>query len=139
MKDIRLATHEELRKVSDCVDIITKYSRIPQIVGTWLDGTPVWRLAFIKQFTEIDIAEKAFSISLPVNDVNNVFITHDVCKIYYTSPCIIDDVPLAYCVHGTRWDLPESLSIEPNTNDGCYGWVEFVTPENNIIKEENLR
>ena len=121
------ALNEKINKI-ETLDI---YSTTPRRIGTWIDGTPIWRVAFQQAFTEADIENMSFTIPVPVKIKEHAFVTDESCKIYYTSPSIVDDIAVApsnYLI----CNISEKLSMKPTTADGFYGWIEFATPYSNM-------
>lgn len=121
------ALNEKINKI-ETLDI---YSTTPRRIGTWIDGTPIWRVAFQQAFTEADIENMSFTIPVPVKNKDHVFVTDESCKIYYTSPSIVDDIAVApsnYLI----CNISEKLPMKPTTADGFYGWIEFATPYSNM-------
>lgn len=119
------------------------YSTTPQRVGTWVDGTPIWRFAFDITFTsdEEDMfrEERAFYPSYPVKDANDIWVVNEcvMLKPLGGSPCIIDDVALNRSMGG--WYLPADFGSLPPKDEsrpmGVIGWIEFVTAEDNLKTE----
>lgn len=112
------------------------YSKTPICVGQWIDGTPIWRWAFLEAWTAEEkntvISDKSFTIKL--NDIvknnNNMFIINDTVKLYASgTPCVIDDT-LCTNTSSTYWDIPDTVTV--SNYDGYYGYIEFVTPKNNL-------
>lgn len=129
---------------------LMEYSSTPVQIGTWVDGTPVWRWAFEYTFTDEDKSSTSgsiFSEKLYYIPYNNFLAKdHPVRLLDYNflltvdsdNPCLIDDVPIGansrYQQSGgfsTSWvvELPES-GLQNFT--GISGWIEFATPESNI-------
>lgn len=71
---------EKLTKVIDDINVSitkqTKFSTIPQKIGEWIDGTPVWKVAFQKEFDEIDREDKSSSVPLPIINPTEVFVVN---------------------------------------------------------------
>ena len=117
----------------------TQYSETPLQIGTWIDGTPVWRLAFEAEVTA-DATDEVL-ITFAASD-NNVRVL--LCKVWLTM--VSED----YGVNNI-----DSYEVDPNgektyysTNSNAgilsivkgtatpenrvYGYIDFVTPESNI-------
>lgn len=107
------------------------YSNNPQRIGTWVDGTPIWRIAVQQDISDLNREDKSISVSFPVQDQTNLFIINEYMRIIYDSDGIVDDHKLS-AIQAGMYDLPSWIST--NTEyDKISGWIEFVTPENNIL------
>lgn len=127
-----------------------QYSTRPQRIGTWIDNTPIWRVAFpyIRMqngVRELRINESSFNIR--VTSVPNLY-THFVndsqkadlminCSINYYSEYerLMTQVPIKqgtaiFCENNAT--LFEDLITFENGFWG--GYIDFVTPESNIKK-----
>lgn len=135
---------------TDTIQNLIEYSSTPVKIGTWVDGTPVWRWAFKYTFTDEDKSSTSgsiFSEKLYYIPYKN-FLAKDypVRLLDYNflltaesdNPNVIDDMPIGansrYQQSGgfsTGWvvELPES---SPQNFTGISGWIEFATPESNI-------
>lgn len=122
----------------EAVQTLVTYDETPQEIGTWINGTPIWRRAFHHAFTAEEISDIKndgdwpLSGVLNVKDFNKVFVLHCSATLaaYEDSPCVIDDIPLI------ANDANLRVTINPNwiVSDipGIYGYIEFVTPADNI-------
>ena len=115
------------------------YSTTPQRIGTWIDGTPVWRLAF-----DAEVAADAtdeITIKYAVDD-DNVRVL--LCKVWLT---IAYDGATANNVDTTELDqinattyynpasAPGTLEIikgNATPQNRVYGYIEYATPESNL-------
>ena len=135
---------------TDTIQNLIEYSSTPVKIGTWVDGTPVWRWAFKYTFTDEDKSSTSgsiFSEKLYYIPYKN-FLAKDypVRLLDYNflltaesdNPNVIDDRPIGansryqqYGGFSTSWvvELPES---GPQNFTGISGWIEFATPESNI-------
>lgn len=119
------------------------YSETPRKIGTWIDGTPVWRMAFKYKFDEIDIKDiendNQFYIvnfvAEKLNTPNGIILNYTVTlAVDIDSPCFIDDITLAIDgTFGGAVKIDKSMwSGNSSANPGIYGYIEFVTPADNI-------
>ena len=115
------------------------YSTTPQRIGTWIDGTPVWRLAF-----EAEVAADATDeilITFAASD-NNVRVL--LCKVWLT---IAYDGATANNIDTTELDQinattyynpasgPGTLEIikgNATPQNRVYGYIDYATPESNL-------
>ena len=115
-------------KINELSKSVSSYSTTPQRIGTWIDGTPIWRMAFQQEFTEQDRIDNSVSIDVPVNDCEAVFVINAWGQMYAGCPCAVDDILLEF-----NSTFTFSGSNFKNTNfDGVYGWIEFASPLSNI-------
>ena len=118
---------------------INKFSTSPAQIGTWIDGTPVWRRAYDITFSSLDrqhVAEDGY-ISLGyfmelVSSQDNAFILECNMQIKMgSSPDMVDDVYMLNDREGSlSYYLPSGLDADDI--GGVYGYIIFVTPENNL-------
>lgn len=115
------------------------YSNTPQRIGTWIDGTPVWRLAF-----DAEVAADAtdeITIKYAVDD-DNVRVL--LCKVWLT---IAYDGATANNIDTTELDqinattyynpssAPGTLEIikgSATPQNRVYGYIDYATPESNL-------
>lgn len=107
-----------------------QYSTSPQRIGTWVDGTPIWRVVIQQSISEQDREDKAIHISLPVKDWTVPFVVNDYMRLIYDTDCAVDDCKLP-AFSGGGYALPSWISVN-TTYDKISGWIEFATPESNI-------
>ena len=106
------------------------YSTTPQRIGTWIDGTPVWRFAFDRDLEEIEKTDGYVSFQSIVGDVvknmNYAFVIHAFASTRPAAePCVIDD-------YSTKID-GNAFNIEGGPDQtGIYGYMDIVTPESNL-------
>lgn len=114
------------------------YDTTPIKVGTWIDGTPIWRWSFDVPLNGLGTgflpSDQAvglidLGISAVVNNYTSIFALNGFCAAQNsTEKNLIDDqVGSMYIMNA--FDFNSSFSP---TFAGFYGWVEFVTPESNI-------
>ena len=104
------------------------YSTTPQRIGTWTDGTPIWRWAFQVSITAEDKSEGAVYIPIPVTSTSDAFVINVFGQAGVDSPCVVDD---RYCQYHSMWfDLPSSVVSGPYNI--LWGWYEFVTDQSNL-------
>lgn len=105
------------------------YSTIPQKIGKWVDGTPIWRIAVKQLLTSDDRKNQSTNITFPVKDTQSIFIVD--YRLYVgieNSPNIVDDRESIMNSLSAEW----SGSLNPNDNYELRGWIEFATLESNI-------
>ena len=112
------------------------YSNTPVRIGTWIDGTPIWRLAFditdISETCDIKIAKSNEGIRI-------------INKVGYTTSNNDDIIDNARVEEfsgdsaGSGWTVNLSaqgtLRIEKIITSGVervYGWIEYATLESNL-------
>jgi len=109
------------------------HTTTPTQIGTWLDGTPIWRVSFDEDYAFTDDVKDSdgyyFNLTtlLNIKDANNYAILD--CKAYARagSPCVIDDVI------GLRMRENVYFNEAGDNYDGVYGYVDFITEESNIV------
>ena len=107
------------------------YSDTPTQIGTWIDGTPVWRVAFDKNFTDDELPGDYITIYPSVKYSGGFVIAASVSLKYSDSPCYIDDYIVT--LESATGGRPVSFK-RPSTGDwhGYYGYIDFVTVESNV-------
>ena len=127
----------------DGVQALTVYNETPQRIGTWINGTPIWRMAFKYKFDEIDIKDIENDnqfyivnfIAEKLNTPNGIILNYMVTlAMDIDSPSFIDDITLAIDgTFGGAVKIDKSMwSGNSSANPGIYGYIEFVTPADNI-------
>ncbi len=110
------------------------YSTTPQRIGTWIDGTPVWRLAFDAEVAPgtPDTVQITFAA-----DGDNVRVLN--CKAWLTMDYNhIDTTELQPYGEGSYYSTNTAngkLEIYKSGNgpeNHAYGYIEYVTPESNL-------
>lgn len=118
------------------------YSETPVLIGSWIDGTPVWRVAVSKSFADLGyVVGQPFSLIIhhflrdELNIIKNT--THDLIIIDYrlmfsndieTAPDYfadnVEEIMIGYRI----------LSGENHIDLAAYvfGWIEFAAPESNF-------
>ena len=106
----------------------SKYSTTPQRIDTWIDGTPIWRIAFQREITEEERTNKTVYIDLPIYDKNYVNVLNAWGQLMAYSPGAVDDEPMRYAN-----DITFTSELIANTAfTGVYGWIEFAAPVSNM-------
>ena len=120
------------------VSDLQTYSTTPVRIGTWIDGTPIWRMAFYEDFreyseSELDVLWSDMSYSVNINQIDNnqTFVLNGHASLFNNGPCAIDDYPCSQ--FNFTFDFPSNARRD--IHNGIYGWVEFVTPESNFKTE----
>lgn len=122
-------TADKVKEIEDGINtakVSQSYNTTPTKVGTWIDGTPIWRWTFKETVDEIDLHYQEKTIMPPLNNTMNYFVINTFAQTYCSSPNIVDDKVVTYTDTG-NYKMSSTLNV-----DGVYGWVEFVTPESNI-------
>lgn len=105
------------------------YSETAQKIGTWIDGTPVWRAVMKGILTPSDISWD-LKIIAPRPGVINLQDVRPICGSLWVSP--ENNLTSAIkCVHksGLVWHMPDET---PDSNWEYWGYIDFVTEESNI-------
>ena len=125
-------TYDYLTGLCDEIECGQSYSQIPVRIGTWIDGTPVWRAAFKVELTESIKSDNCFDV------FSDLAIVHDsdyVALVIGGFACIdngsvVDNNTTVLDAHGEfSWNV-----INPDA-EYITGYIDFVTPADNIIEE----
>lgn len=108
-----------------------KYDTVPQKIGTWIDGTPVWRAVFTESFENFVSSDVYLTVFPPVTNPNYGFVVNAfVVAQQYETPCSADDIVLRPHnedgLYGCNFFVPDYIS---SSFKGYYGYVDFVCPE----------
>ena len=128
------------------------FSKTITRIGTWLDGTPVWRYTFDGFWSDFNI--DAEEIALIIEDGYLSYYSTRIAEYYKSENrvfmlngsmwsktsitknnggCIIDDYMLIPKFGRMEWEWPSSWTASIiNQKDGLYGYIDFVTPYDNI-------
>ncbi len=113
------------------------YSTTPVRIGTWIDGTPIWRKAFEYTFTAEDLSsfkeEKSASVSGIASlggNPNNTAVLGGVCWLRMSGqPCIIDDTQSTH-IYQAYFMFPDLdtgyLNNFAADSSGFYGYVDYM-------------
>ncbi|MBQ7574632.1 MAG: hypothetical protein IJT23_10290 [Clostridia bacterium] len=116
------------------------YLSTPTQVGVWVDGTPIWRATF--SLTDSELLDKnpalwtdrcvVFNDFIEINELMDVkIVTNYAIYASQSEPCIVDSFKLEYDGNiGFVFDD----NIREGVHDVFYGFIEFVTPKNNIME-----
>ncbi|MGN0183356.1 MAG: hypothetical protein ACI4DP_13255 [Candidatus Ornithomonoglobus sp.] len=124
--------------ISEPISVVAQlqqYSTTPQRVGTWIDGTPVWRMAFQRKLTDDEISDMVATVSLPVSNLNNC---KGIVNSYAEAIAYMDDTPVACIIdnnpleHDDAWNAFVLTTYIANNREGIQGWIEFIAPESEI-------
>ena len=125
------------------------YSAQPVRIGTWINGTPIWRVAIpIQQFSRSSACIHSESDNTVYVDIGLLLANHvkntDDCTLInanniigyteyssYTLRTFPDKFTGRICFSYQTPSIYEDLITFENGFFG--GWIEFVTPENNIV------
>lgn len=112
---------------------LREYSETPVQVGTWADGTPVWRVAIDRTITAEDIADASYN---PLDDITNEredvnFVLEGRAVLTCESPSCIDYVD---CILESDGDLEWDATQQSGSGyTRLVGFITFATPATNII------
>lgn len=161
-EDIKLALAKDLEKISANVTTMASqldeirlqtYSTTPQRIGTWIDDTPIWRVAIYQNSTtEPTSGTRGFGriyagglgvISLEGVSLLGVNIMCE-CGLHVGTGSIASTTIRAHSGSGERTVIAYSLSCDnsnitlngPEDETVIKGYVEFVTSEENIRLQE---
>lgn len=113
------------------------YSEKPMRIGTWIDGTPVWRQAFQHKFTADEISDiktnnvYALNNLLSVTNPGFVYIINHSATfgMFIDTPCVIDDIILSPTNTLDEVAIKYSwFSGNSSAIPGIYGYIDFVAP-----------
>lgn len=117
-----------------------EYWSSPQEIGSY-EGETVYRMIFHENFEQNNSiwTDKAWSPLLHnqnlFNDINKIFIINGLAFLKYSStPCYIDD-PVVH-LHGSGCNFDWSEDQYNANYEGIYGYIEFVTPSDNLKTQE---
>lgn len=108
------------------------YSTAPQRVGTWIDGTPIWRAAFTFEMKEYE----------STIDLQDILGLKDWFQAMFLDGYVVQTTnsELGGDTVGSNAHFQLHPSKESYEIDGMHmirGWVKFVTPESNIISRDS--
>lgn len=131
-----VVTAAEKAELNTSVESLRTYSTTPQRIGTWVDGTPVWRVAIRRKLTESELSNSYVSLmeaDLGINDIyiSNLFLGGSliVSDSEYDSDnflTLYGDSPFVFLRN------KKDVSFKDVGMTSVYGYVEFATPESNI-------
>lgn len=108
------------------------YSETPQRIGTWIDGTPMWRVAIKITLTNADFTAGYYELKskdLGIIEVGKTdsFILSAYLHAGFPPYGMLDSAPI---------EIGDELRIGLNGISTSYsiinGYIDFVTPEDNI-------
>ena len=117
-------------------DDVNKYdlTEVPRRIGTWIDGTPIWRIAVKYTITEQDITNGYIILEMPVKNNGNYFVLNQFIQQGSGSPSVVDDVPCEY--RGQKeWGINSNLAQE-GYRTLIYGWVDFAAKASDLEQIE---
>lgn len=113
-----------------------KYSTAPVQIGTWIDGNPVWRVAF-----EMSISEEDITNGYTFFNINDICLTSSEFRILAFGGSVIYDsgavdfiAPIEF-ISGNKivWDTAQANAMV--SNPMVYGYMEFVAAAENLVSE----
>lgn len=113
-----------------------QFDSTPKKIGTWINGTPIWRVAFDENISYDDTVwkDKCWTPIIPGNQVTET-VLGDFFFLQGVAFLKIGSSP-DYMSHMTSFNGSIFKWTADNVNNqysGIYGFVDFVTPESNII------
>ena len=127
------------------------FSKTITRIGTWLNGTPVWRYTFQGTWDNFNITSNVINdnvadgyLPFAYTNICEYFIQYDagdvwsiggICYIQNSSqPCIVDDLVCPYCPDSfSCFTWPDRITTSNYTQYyGMYGYIDFITPYDNI-------
>ena len=101
----------------------TQYSNTPVLIGTWVDGTPVWRQSYAHELTAADISDTVVSFHLSVVNMANI-------KAYLGShftTAINNDYAAWHTLEEDN--SPYCMKLRANSREGdmVYGYIDYVS------------
>lgn len=134
------------------------YSETPQRIGTWIDGTPIYRIAFAKKIADLCETKTDFDAVISNGYISLGSVLNDYISgtgegfsiiasafVYrpFAAPCATDDIPLNIINDGAWINLDVGLAssiidylgnitYEGLSDEAIYGWIEFAMPESDI-------
>lgn len=109
-----------------------KHSQNPVQIGTWLDGTPVWRTSFDTNLTSLDISDKLFSPDLRVRNSSHI---NCILNSYVFTFCKNDNAAGRRLFEEDGRVFTYVIREASEEGDPVRGYIEFVTPESNLKEE----
>lgn len=120
------------------------YSNTPVRIGTWIDGTPIWRYAWSIEFPS-SYDKSVVDCTLPVSSISNISMVVNL-KAYGaqkdgdTLKFIADDTGDYYIDNNSfKFAGPTYFTMKPSNDlyshpyfEGWMGYIDFVTAESNI-------
>lgn len=113
------------------------YSTTPVRIGTWVDGTPVWRKAFDTTLTELDISDGVWGLPQLISGsgqrtklkaiINSYVLTYPN-NDYYSAIRMKEEEDGTCC----RADSFCILTSRSKAGDIVRGYVDFVAEEDNV-------
>lgn len=113
------------------------YSTTPQRIGTWVDGTPVWRKAFDTTLTELDISDGVWGLPQLISGsgqrtklkaiINSYVFTYPN-NDYYSAIRMKEEEDGTCC----RADSFCILTSRSKAGDIVRGYVDFVADEQDV-------
>lgn len=158
--------HRISMNVADSIKVKTKttnknaYATTPQRIGTWIDGTPIWRYAFSMDYSDSICMLGFFGGSYVPSDFMDIALSNflrdwttvhgiinsycEVMRVDYPFGDVVPRHNESSIDGGVLFDLSKLTSairsilksdIDAGDTPIINGWVEFITPESNIITE----
>lgn len=128
------------REVFQHLENDQNFSLYPKMVGTWIDGSPIWKVAFNLNFSDMESTTLTSGIitheqilSPHVKNTNNVIYLDGMVTIRKTSTPSISTDLICNRDNNISWTIPEVA--QDNSYQGIYGWYKFAAPASNVISD----
>lgn len=116
----------------------TNYTSSPQKIGTWIDGTPIWRVAFKigLPFNENTWPDRA--INILSDNILNPFITDFSGIIIINSSAVLSNsksqniIDCCFCIQESCYIFDFPSMAQEGIHDTIHGFIEFALPEERI-------
>ncbi len=113
------------------------YSEIPQRIGTWIDGTPVWRLAFDRPLTpnavnniDIAVAKSEENVRI-INRQAYATLDHNMIDTGKVADSDVDATALIWTNY-TNGTMRITKTNTGSPENYVYGYIDYATPESNL-------
>jgi len=122
----------------------TLVNRKVERIGTWIDGTPIWRVMFRYALEDTDREDFTNNSTMSLTSYcKTVSSSSDYCiylrwgatLISGETPCLIDDmnlVPTSNIECDVDTSQVSEAYIKSASPTYLYGWIEFATPESKL-------
>ena len=119
-----------LRLANEGVNDSSKYSNGPMGIGTWIDGTPVWRVCVDDTIT----SEASYYDVTRVKDINAAKIINQHMMLYHDGDMVGDRIEITIGPGGGAGEESSWYYTRPDIGayTNIYGFIEFVTPRSNL-------
>ena len=122
-----------VRTKLDYTDALGGFHSHPVKIGLWADGTPVWRYTFAHTLTTAEMTDEEYYpldevLKEPHPTVRGFILNAFATLNWAEDPFYVDSCGTEFDGLRFKWSF-----IPPGGTVAIYGFVEFATPETNII------